>query len=99
VLESPKGQEGGVEIRRATKPDGMIAIFLIEDPAKSVDGDRAVRAYLDEWELTPKWEQDLPVDGQPRRVMYFGECYLRGHMEQIEKLVKQDAPADKAQPR
>ena len=77
-----------MEIRQATKPDGMIAVFLIEDPAKPVAADQAVRAYLAEWELTPKWEMEMPVDGQPRRVMYFGECYLRGFLPHIEKIVE-----------
>jgi hypothetical protein len=77
-----------MEIRTAKKPDGMTAIFLIDDPQDPKPEDSAVRAYLAEWELEPKWEQEMPVDGKPRRVMYFGECYLRGFLPHIEKIVE-----------
>ena len=59
-------------------------------PAFSQDGpdpeDEAIRTYLAEHELIPKWQREDRLEDQDFEVMYFGGCYLGPHLRVIEDM-------------
>ena len=55
----------------------VIMIFDLEGPDSE---DQAVRDYMDEWELEPKYQRVGDFEGRNSEFMQFGGCYLGKHL-------------------
>ena len=62
----------------------MHSVLLAFPSADPEPEDDAVRAYVAERELVPKWQGKQMWEDREYEVMYFGGCYLGRHLEAIE---------------
>ena len=64
----------------------MYSVFLAFSREQPEPEDEAVKAYLDEHELIPKARGTDRLDDRDFDVMYFGGCYIGGHLRKIEDM-------------
>ena len=58
-------------------------VLLMFDPNEQLSGDSQVRSYLQDNGLEPKREYKETRESNEYDVMYFGHCYLDGHMDAL----------------
>ncbi len=70
------------------EPSGisMYSVHLIYDLEKPDGEDRRIKDYLAEHELEPKYQGEADYEGRPSEIMYFGGCYLGGHLKHIGEI-------------
>ena len=71
-----------------TEPAGffMYTVHLIYDLEKPDPEDQAVRDYLIEHELEPKYQSKGEFEGSNCESMQFGGCYLGKHLQKIGEI-------------
>ena len=82
----------------------MYSVYLAfsKDCPEPEPEDKAVKAYLAEHELVPKWHGTDVLDGREFEVLLFGGCYLGRHLQAIEEIqresVTQELLAEEGKP-
>ena len=64
----------------------MYTVQLVFDADQPDPEDQAVRDYLTEYELEPRYQWDAEDDGRKSQWMQFGGCYLGKHLQGIGQL-------------
>lgn len=58
-------------------------VLLMFDPSEQLSSDSPIRSYLQDNGLEPKREYMETRESTEYNIMYFGHCYLDGHMDAL----------------